>query len=64
MFLKKLIASARMFWSRSRTRDDGEHGRIIGERLLEMSKRPPVGTASRTDEGDEQGERKERERVC
>jgi hypothetical protein len=57
--LKKLMASWHKFWIRSRTRDDGAHGRIIVERLLEMSRHPPVGTTSGADDADDEPERKE-----
>jgi len=59
MFLKKLIASVRKFWINSRTRDDGERGRIIVERLLEMSKRPAVGDSSPSSRVHDESERKE-----
>lgn len=58
MFLKKLMASWRAFCSGSRSRDDGEHGRLIVERLLEMSKHHPVGTSPGTDDAGERRERK------
>ena len=59
MSLRKLIASYLKIWSGSRRREDGEQGRIIVERLLEMSKHPPVGTSPGTDDAGERRERKE-----
>jgi len=57
MFLKKFTAFWHKFWSGSRSGDD-EHGRMIVERLLEISRHPPVGTSSGAD-ADDRPERKE-----
>ena len=46
MFLKTLVASIRKLWIDTRARDDEAHDRIIVERLLEMSKRPPISAAA------------------
>jgi hypothetical protein len=54
---RKLVASWLKFWSSSRTRDDGERGRIIVERLLEMTKHLPVGSSAA--EAGDRAERKE-----
>jgi len=45
MLWKKFTVSWHKFWS-SRTPDDGEQGRKIIERLLELSRHPPIGTSS------------------
>jgi hypothetical protein len=47
--LKKLMASWTNF----------AYGRIIVERLLEMSRHPPVGTTSGSDDADDEPERKQ-----
>lgn len=59
MFWKKMIACWHKFWNGSRTRDGGDHGRMIVERPLEMSKHRPAGTSPGIDDADERDERKE-----
>jgi hypothetical protein len=58
MSWKDVIVSWRKLWTGSASEHDAELGRMITERLLEMTKHTPLGTTADSGNVDEHRERK------